>query len=92
MISLRLKIHLRLVRVQVVEEGEDLPETESDALALQFVLEQFGVNFLLQEQIRRHYGQLVWVASIPLKRLDVLPDFFLELLFECQNAAGSTLN
>jgi hypothetical protein len=41
-----LKEHFCILRVQVLEEREDLPETQRDAHPLELVLEKLCVDFL----------------------------------------------
>jgi hypothetical protein len=95
-VASRLEEHLDArSSVQLLEYCEDLPEAESDAHALQLVLEELRIELLRVEQLRRNDFDVRCVTSGALIIGDALltlllrdgslvrpPDLLLELLFE----------
>jgi hypothetical protein len=78
MIPLRLKEHLGILRVEMLEEGEDFPEAEGYAHALKFELEELGVDLLCDEKVSWDDRDLTSAGVLGSGLEDFLFEFFLQ--------------
>jgi hypothetical protein len=93
MVSLWLEMHLGILGIEMFKEREYLPQTESDSKSFELELEQFCVDFFVDEQVRRNsldidgvQRQLLFPSLLLDVKLMILPDLLLELLFQCGHA------
>ena len=85
MIPLRFKEHLANFHVEVFKQSKDFPETEGDTLSLEFVLEQFSINPLVNQKVSWHHiDVLVCILLVILLLIFLRSAFYLfpDLIFE----------